>query len=189
MTDTPSTLPAPEDEAAELPSTLPAPAPRAGATPSGWPYALPTDPRINWPATSQALAEKLELLAADVKTYTPSISGWSLGNGTVEGVYIRLGRLVFLRVSVTAGSSTTAPASGQIWATLPPGLNSTGRAFGTSGVLTDQSAPQQYLVNVFQSGANYSARPIGANGANGSMPFTLAAGDSIVWGSVYEAAA
>lgn len=45
------------------PFTAPPPAPgdpRTGATPGGWPYALPTDALVQWPATSQALAEKLE---------------------------------------------------------------------------------------------------------------------------------
>jgi hypothetical protein len=31
-----------------------------GSTPSGYPYAEPADPLVQWPATSKALAEKLE---------------------------------------------------------------------------------------------------------------------------------
>lgn len=42
-----------------------------GQTAKGFPYALPEDKRINWPATSQQLAEKLEagVIATGSGTY------------------------------------------------------------------------------------------------------------------------
>jgi hypothetical protein len=50
--------------------------------------------------------------------FTPTFSGaWTLGNGTLEGWYMKMGRYVTAKVKLTVGS-TTAP-SGNFGLTLP----------------------------------------------------------------------
>jgi hypothetical protein len=39
-----------------------------GTTPNGYPYAEPTDPLVQWPATSQALAQAIDTKTADLNT-------------------------------------------------------------------------------------------------------------------------
>jgi hypothetical protein len=50
-------------------------------TPGGYPYALPADPLVNWPATSQSLAEKLEAL----KPTGGATAGLKIAAGTASG--------------------------------------------------------------------------------------------------------
>jgi hypothetical protein len=42
----------------------------SGSTPSGFPYALSSDPLVQWPTTSQQLAEKLEAVVMKAGTST-----------------------------------------------------------------------------------------------------------------------
>jgi hypothetical protein len=59
-----------------------------GTTPQGFPYAEPTDPLVQWPATSQSLAEKLEQL--------PVIMGGHFSGETDDSgnLQIDVGRIV-----------------------------------------------------------------------------------------------
>lgn len=49
--------------------------------------------------------------------YTPTLSGMSLGNGTINGRYMLIGKMVFIRITINAGSTTTY--SGVITVGLP----------------------------------------------------------------------
>lgn len=40
-------------------------------------------------------------------SWTPTVGGWSLGNGTLVAAYAKTGRTVHLRITLTAGSTTT----------------------------------------------------------------------------------
>lgn len=43
--------------------------------------------------------------------YTPTVGGWSIGNGTLDCAYQKIGRMVTARVSLVAGSTTTYGAA------------------------------------------------------------------------------
>jgi hypothetical protein len=60
--EAPTTLPADLDTPA-TPTPLPAPPQARGLTPFGWPYVQPDDHPLQYPAISQALAEKLDAAA------------------------------------------------------------------------------------------------------------------------------
>jgi hypothetical protein len=74
-------------------------------TANGYPYAEPTDPLVQWPATSQALAEKIDdtitdaVYAARIPVSTP---GWAQ---PVPAGYTAIGKLVFLTGQVTIDSA------------------------------------------------------------------------------------
>lgn len=81
------------------------------------------------------------------ETYTPSVSGtWALGNGSTAGSYVRVGALVFVKLSMTLGSTTTKGASA-LALSLPQTFGGTGRAFFTGRVLHGATA---YALNACQ---------------------------------------
>jgi hypothetical protein len=68
-------------------------------TANGYPYAVPSDPLVQWPATSQSLAEKLEALpkilgATDIMFGITDVALGSSQTNAAEGQFgIDLGRL------------------------------------------------------------------------------------------------
>jgi hypothetical protein len=54
-----------------------------GTTPKGYPYAQPADPLIQWPATSQALAEKIDA-ASGARIVVGHVSGPANASGMIE---------------------------------------------------------------------------------------------------------
>lgn len=66
------------------------------------------------------------------KDYTPTFANFTLGNGTVTGKYVRIGRLVHFIVQVTLGSTSSVSATGGIQASLPVAYTSTARFHGTA---------------------------------------------------------
>ena len=66
------------------------------------------------------------------KDYTPTFTNFTLGNGTVTGKYVRIGRLVHFIVQVTLGSTSSVSATGGIQASLPVAYASTARFHGTA---------------------------------------------------------
>lgn len=115
-------------------------------------------------------------------SYTPSLSGITLGNGTLTGSYKKIGRTVFYRVSLTFGSTTSITGAVYI---------------GTPTTIVGSAA--QPLAEVFLLDANvgyYSGRQFG-NGAvlymsnpviaiTATNPFTWTTSDAIIIKGFYE---
>lgn len=59
-----------------------------GTTPGGVPYAVPTDPLVQWPATSQGMAEKIDaaIPVGTIVAYGGSTApaGWQICDGTAH---------------------------------------------------------------------------------------------------------
>lgn len=66
-------------------------------------------------------------------SYTPTLTNVTLGNGTLEGWYVRIGRTIHFRVKLTWGSTTSA--SGLQGFSLPVAMHSSylNMAYGTAG--------------------------------------------------------
>jgi len=66
-------------------------------------------------------------------SYTPTVTGWTLGNGSVSGKYLKDGKTVKGRAKVTLGTTTTI--AGTLTLTLPPFTNSAGFQVGGDVVM------------------------------------------------------
>jgi len=101
-------------------------------TPSGWPYAVPNDTLVSWPAQSQALADKLELRipggsGAGILPFAMATGSVSVtGNATITLPASRFTQAPLISVSVlsasgasgssvTFGTSTTASFTTYVW--------------------------------------------------------------------------
>lgn len=122
-------------------------------------------------------------------SYSPTLSNWTLGNGTLTGYYIQAGSLVIGKLSYTVGSTDTK--SGAIVFSLPV-TKVTDGGLGTplgTAELFDTSGSARNFVHCAQN-ATGSMRFYDAAGTavTDASPWTWATGDTIEVSFRYEAA-
>ena len=138
---------------------------------AGWPV---TEPQLD------ALADGLDGIQAAWDNFVPTVGGWTLGNGTVLGRYLQIGKTVQFRARLLLGSTTVTGATLTLgglplstpadWASalrwLARDVSASVSAFGDADMLGGSA------------GLNLRA----------TTPFTWAAGDFIGVAGTYEAA-
>ena len=130
--------------------------------------------------------------------YTPTLTGWTLGNGTLVGFYNNDGKTVNVAASIKWGSTTSA--AGNLYLSLPVAADLTlGGAFlfniyqgGGVGVATDFNADTYYQLGAYVTNTT-TMRIILTNGASNSgvavsIPFTWATSDMMIISITYKAA-
>lgn len=120
-------------------------------------------------------------------SYTPTLSNWTLSNGTLAGYYMQAGKLVIGRIEYTVGSSDTK-SGGPVFA-LPAATAAAkaglplGRAY-----LFDTSAGTKNYRNVVQNGSTgvFMADDSDTR-LSPTAPWTWATGDQMFLTFLYEA--
>ena len=139
-------------------------------------------------------------------TYTP---GWyvnsgttpAIGNGTLHGRYIQIGRLIFGRIFLKGGSTTGWGNGGNYWFSLPLPANTTGTHASDSvgiacgvayledlatlayfGHASLEIVGQSLRLIAWTTGGTYT----GISGVNFNTPFTWGNGDFIAISFMYE---
>lgn len=133
-------------------------------------------------------------------TWSPTWSTLTVGNGTVTGRYLQVGKTVFYRLSAVWGG-TTSLAAGTDTFTLPvtaatyPGTAATVSIGNT--IYYDTSATEWYYGFVFWASTTTadfsqymlaSTTAVTADGLNATTPATWATGDQFNFSGSYEAA-
>jgi hypothetical protein len=120
-------------------------------------------------------------------TWTAATTNPTLGNGTLEGHYVKAGRLVIYRIRLLFGSTTTV-GSGAYNFTLP--FSGTGHDPAGQGMARDDSAVSHMPVFSRLSGSAVIDLFTGAGAVvTAAAPFTWATNDRISVTGIYEAAA
>lgn len=125
-------------------------------------------------------------------TWTGSGSNPSIGNGALAGIYTRIGRTVFGRIKLFAGS-TTSFGSGVLRFSLPvaPHSDYYQTAYlapvGNAG-LYDASSDRRFRNVVIASSTYFDLRTDENTSVTGTVPWTWANGDGILASFRYEAA-
>lgn len=130
-------------------------------------------------------------------SFTPTWTGTTtnpvIGNGTLTGAYHRVGKLIFYRIGIVAGSTTTY-GSGSYRLTLPvapaTAYNAWTQTIGT-GIVADSSANLRTFLFATTISAGSSTIALADHAATqmgATTPYTLAVGDSIGITGTYEAA-
>lgn len=143
-------------------------------------------------------AVQLSLLTGAAWTaYTPTLGGFTLGNGTWSAAYARVGKACTFRAVLTFGTTTTA-ATAFVTITLPlAALAATNVAFTAQFV--DVSASEYHTAASRQSSTTVvTIGLIGSTGVIGpaslhrtltaTTPFTWATGDQIILTGTYQLA-
>jgi hypothetical protein len=126
-------------------------------------------------------------------SYTPAFSGWVQGNGTIDGRYMRVGRMVSFAIRVYFGS--TSSVTGAINMEVPVAMiASYSSAESSVQVLgLDSSANARYTMHAASTSTIAFQLYGDATGAwpvmSATVPFTWANGDVILVAGTYEAGA
>lgn len=122
-------------------------------------------------------------------SYSPSLTNWAIGNGTLTGDYMQVGKLVFGKIALTLGSTSTM--SGNCVISLPvTKLADAGTAtsFG-SGLATDTSSGAVNCLVVAHATTTSMRFYTPTSGlVAGSVPWTWANTDVLTADFMYEAA-
>lgn len=135
--------------------------------------------------------DALDALSSAWVAYTPTLTGITIGNGSITGKYMQLGKLVHFNVAMTWGSTTSwttpfwslpVPSADALWVAaclLYDTSSTTNRAPGVCSISSNRLTA--YGTDV--SGAGNSGGNIDA-----THPFTWATGDIFRCSGTYEAA-
>lgn len=137
-------------------------------------------------------------IKADAWTsYTPTWTALStnptLGNGTLTGYYIQLGKTVFFRIQLAFGSTTTA-GNGNWSLTLPttqnhPNLSPIGNVMvSDASTATYSFGTAVTTISALGGGADKFISYVGSNPIGSGSPWAWATGDSYSITGTYEAA-
>lgn len=143
-------------------------------------------------------ADIMNQIGAAWETWTPTLTGMSIGNGTVTGRYGRIGKNIFCKLDIIFGSTTTMTGPLDI---SPPFTAQSNYGFlgeiSGSVLCRDVSANQYYVMNLIvistttfrvtrliQNGPT----EVGIGDISATTPMTWAVGDFITMQFMYEAA-
>jgi hypothetical protein len=133
--------------------------------------------------------------------YTPTIQTWALGNGTISGFHMRVGRMVTVKIEVTFGSTSTFGGTGGPAFSLPfnranPSVVAGGGPSGV-GYARDTSTANAYPVHVILNDSVNNICSLAAYQVAGArvaydfpsatVPFTWESTDTIKVQFTYEA--
>lgn len=146
-----------------------------------------TNAKITWPAWAAY---------ASTPTWT-STTNPAIGNGTIAGHYVQLGKTVHFRVKITMGSTTTY-GSGGYSVGLPVAHNHGAESAIGRVHMLDTSASTRYGGQAYTVSSNsdtvflsYTQASLSLNSSGGitaTGPFTWASGDILTVTGTYEAA-
>lgn len=120
-------------------------------------------------------------------TLTASVTNPTIGNGTLSGRYIQIGKLVVFNISWTFGSTSTAGDGTYIFA-LPVTASGAGYTFAAN--LLDSGTRRYGLAGFLHSTTQLRCVQLDASGSTltHNSPIIWATGDGVVITGMYEAA-
>lgn len=153
-----------------------------------------TSPTVSSPTVTGLTLDGVNVSGAWA-SYTPTLGGFTLGNGTVAAKYMQIGKTVHFRFVLTLGSTTTLGAGGTNSFTLP--VNAVAFHYHFVGSAVDSSASSLYtltahsditLANTNVLTLGYPKSATNDQNVDSISPVTFAAGDIISISGTYEAA-
>lgn len=134
-----------------------------------------TEPMLDDVADIEALKSWIEGLTGTWESYTPTISGWTLGNGTITGSKMDIGPLTFFTWTLTCGS-TTSGDSGLIVSTPTTPIESVGQGVGRAVDVSGTGNSARRALAWVPAGITITKDD---NAVQASTLWTLAAGDTV----------
>ena len=128
-------------------------------------------------------------------SYTPTFTNLTLGNGVIDFKYAKLGKNVFVRGTLTWGTTTSATASGTFFTTPVTAATATGSALVGNARLNDIGTAN-YVASVLLSGTgqfgiiaiNTAGTYASFASVNNTTPMTWTSTDQFLFYAMYEAA-
>ena len=145
----------------------------------------------SWTTGDVPTAADFNTLSGAWDSYTPTIggTGWALGNGTITGLWKKVGRVNFVRFGVTWGTTSTFGA-GQLTISLPNTVNASTHCIVEA---VDAGGPSFFPLVAFCSGTTAAMFAMLASGTyvsqssvTSTIPFTWVNTDVIRGLVIYE---
>jgi hypothetical protein len=122
-------------------------------------------------------------------TFTPTFTGFTVGNGTVFGFYRRIGKQVFITYGFILGSSSSVGSlTGLSGLPFTTGTVGGSRFFNATGVAFKQGVGGFPAYGLLYSASTTGSGPASTNtnlGMNATAPFIWAADDSLSFTATY----
>ena len=133
------------------------------------------------------IRDNLKAIGDAWTAYTPTLTNWTLGNGTIVGAYSQAGKTVHWRVKYTAGSTSTYVGNATF--SLPATVTGSPFAFPVGrATLADISAGTRATRTALSTdGTTFLLRDEAGVTVNATIPWTWATGDIIEVCGTYEA--
>jgi hypothetical protein len=157
-------------------------------------WSVPADPVAGGSITAARIAQilaDLRIIGGVWSTYTPTLTGVTIGNGTLSGRFVQTGQTVRFQIQFTFGSTSAMTAA--VTATLPATAKATD--WQIDAVILDTSAGQYFAAfGICQTVTTINLRVPGttSQGAfvntGSAVPMTWATGDRFTILGIYEAA-
>ena len=133
--------------------------------------------------------DNLKAIGEPWTAYTPSLTNWVLGNGTLVGRELVAGKLIHFNISLTVGSTTTTV--GNLGFNLPasPRGSVTGTPVGQAQLFDTSGSSRRLWAAVWDSSASAAQiRDDTYTAVSAASPWTWATGDQVLINGTYEAA-
>lgn len=141
----------------------------------------------DWDQILDALHAMTDAWSTFTPVWTSSGTPISLGDATIEGRYLRAGKLVAYTGRLNMGATTTY-GTGLYDISLPIAAESGNRYNGVGFALDSSTATNNQPIAVRMDGTSLM-RFYGTGGQVGAtVPFTWASGDTLAWNILYAAA-
>ena len=152
-----------------------------------WPATIPTFTAgvVASEADLDAITDALHAIGDAWTAYTPALTGWTLGNGTISGAYAQTGELVRFRLKLILGTTTVVSSNPTI--TLPVNAIAA-RAFAFAAGAYRVSTTTHYGLDAMNHAVGGIVVKDGANNLSTTAPFSWAATDELYVSGEYEAA-
>ncbi|CAB4142233.1 hypothetical protein UFOVP439_21 [uncultured Caudovirales phage] len=122
-------------------------------------------------------------------SWTPSIFNLTLGNGTLSGSYVKVGKLVHARLIVTFGSTTSVGGTFVIGApTTANGMINANIIYEDTGVQAFSGTYEQIGSDIYLRAQNATTTYVSNTALSSTIPFTWGSGDKLIVAIMYEEA-
>lgn len=134
------------------------------------------------------LRDNFKALGDPWAAYSPALSNWTLGNGTLTGSYIQVGKFVQFMISYTGGSTTTE--AGNLVISLPVACNWAANTPIGIATYIDASAPATVQRGFVHRGGSSTIINCTTETSliNATTPWTWTTSDQILISGSYESA-
>ena len=130
----------------------------------------------------------------EITTFTPTLSGITLGNGTKNGYYVQVNKSVFFHVTVAFGSTTLLTGSVDLTLPVVPASVNTFSGMNIQTYFFDNSATAIYFGGVINISINNircgaflaSGTYVQFADLSATVPFTWATSDKLEIFGTYE---
>lgn len=135
------------------------------------------------------LRDNLKAIGDAWTAYTPTLTGITLGNGTLTAKYLQAGKLFIGRVKFVAGATTTYSAANLSF-TLPAAFNTAlnGTDVLGAGQVNNGSGATRRLVTVAPTGTAAAVLAYEGGTVTNSAPFAFGTSSQIAFEFTYEGA-